>query len=280
MFCENFKAHALSSTEKKFIRLRCKKWDCDYCASLNRFLWRRHMRAVVDAYGVEGWSLVTVTARGRSHRHGTTLEDIIRNWDKLMKRLKRAWGSFEYMRVYEKHASKSDKQGKQEKPRFHGHMLVRFTPCDKDDVDAYQTYGFARADGTWAKAKRYRGIAHRQLKKACFGVGLGYIVDFSPITVVGTENNEHAINLVVFYITKYLTKNLSGLPKGTRRIQTSRAIGRPRGGGDGGDYKLKYYLSIEDIAQLGAIEDASRGHSVTFDDFFDSDTYPPDSIDY
>jgi len=238
------------------------------------------LRSVVSAYGVEGWSLVTVTARGRSHRHGTTLEDIIKNWDKLLKRLKRAWGNFEYMRVYEKHASKNDKHGKPQKPRFHGHMLIRFTPPDKELASAYQTYGYALKDGTWAKGKRYRGIAHRQLKNACFGSGLGYIVDLSPITVKGTENDEHAINLVVFYITKYLTKNLSGLPKGTRRIQTSRAIGRPKSGGDGGDYKIKYYLSIDDIARFGVIEDASRGHSVSFDDFHESDIYPPDSIEY
>lgn len=266
LFCQNFQAHAFSPSNKTFIRLRCKKWDCSFCGGLNRYIWRKHLRAYVSVVGFENWSLVTVTARSKAHKHHTTMQSIIGSWDKLLKRLKRSWGSFDYVRVYERHES----------GEFHAHMLVRYYPDDVAESGAWRTYGYKDKQGFWRVGKRYRGKAHGALKRASFGVGLGYICDFSPVLVESTEDKEHAINRVVFYITKYMTKTLDNLPKGTRRIQTSRAIGSPKGEGDGTqDYSVKFYLSIDDVAEHGTIVDLTRKHDVSFDDFLEHATYPP-----
>ena len=271
LFCHNFEAHALNAESKKLIRLRCKKWDCEYCARFNAYLWRKCLREYIANSGHEDWSLVTITARGRAHRNSTTLEAIIKNWDRLHKRLVRLWGKYPYVRVYERHATGES----------HAHMLVKYMPSDARNGKVYQSIGRRCKDGTIAPARRYRGIAHKQLKSASFGSGLGFICDFSPVLMDNIENSEHAVNRVVAYITKYLLKGLgSGLPKGTRRIQTSRDIGTPNAKKAGGNYNLRYYLSIHDIAELGEIEDLSRKKVVNFDDFLESDIYPPETIEY
>jgi len=271
MFCQNFQAHALDINAKKLFRLRCKQWDCAYCAKFNNWIWRRHLREYVNAVGYEGWSLLTITARGKAHRNSSTLEAIVKNWDRLMKRLTYSWGKKPYVRVLEMHKS----------GEFHAHLLIRYMPPDASDGKKYRTYGKKNQHGEIVKARRYRGIAHIQLKSHAFGVGLGFICDFSPILMTETEDDSHRVNRVVAYITKYLTKGFSaGLPKYTRRIQTSREIGSPKGDKNGSRLDLVYYLSIHDIGNFGAIEDVSRSHMVTFDDFLESDTYPPDSIEY
>ena len=246
-------------------------WDCSYCAKYNAYLWRKCLREHIARCGYDGWALVTITARGRAHRNSTTLETIIKNWDRLMKRLFRVWGKKPYMRVYERHIT----------GEFHAHMLIRHLPEDANDAKAYQRIGKKGKDGEIVATKRYRGIAHKQLKRAAFGSGLGFICDFSPVLMDGVKDEAHAANRVVAYITKYLVKGFGGgLPKGTRRIQTSRDIGTPNSGKAGGDYHMIYYLSIADIAIQGAIEDVSRKKVVTFDDFLEHDVYPPENIEY
>ena len=271
MFCQNFQAHAIDLKAKKLFRLRCKQWDCPQCAKINNWIWRKHLRAYVSAVGYDNWSLITITARGKAHKNASTLEAIIKNWDRLLKRLRYVWGKFPYVRVYEKHKS----------GEFHAHMLVRYMPPDSSDERKYRTYGKKNQHGEIVKLRRYRGIAHTQLKRSAFGVGLGFICDFSPILMNNTEDDNHRVNRIVSYITKYLTKGFSdGLPKHTRRIQTSREIGSPKGDKSGSVLDLVYYLGITDIALHGEIEDVSRGHFVSFDDFWESDTYPPDTIEY
>ena len=258
MFCQEFKGHALSRSAALFIRLRCKQWNCEYCAKVNAHTWRKHLSAYVAQSRGDGWSLITITARSRAHRHGTTLEAIIKHWNRLMMRLKNDWGKFQYVRVYEKHASGN----------FHAHMLVKYVPSDAADKAVY-------------KSNRYRGVAHRQLKRHAFAVGLGYICDFSPILITNTENEEHAVNRVVSYVTKYLVKGFThGLPKHTRRIQASRAIGSPHPDGVIDDFKLVYYLGIGDVAEIGVIRDTARKHDVTFDDFLEHHVYPPEDAEY
>lgn len=270
MFCPNLKQHVVNFETKKLIRLRCKSWDCAYCAKFNNFLWRKHLRQYVRDVGYDNWSLLTITARGKAHRNGSTLEAIVKNWDRLMKRLRYLWGKKPYVRVLEMHKS----------GEFHAHLLIMYMPDDANDEKKYHAYGKKNQRGEIVKARRYRGIAHKQLKRAAFGSGLGFICDFSPILMTETEDDYHRVNRVVAYITKYLTKGFSeGLPKYTRRIQTSRDIGSPNFKSRGG-YHLINYLYIDDIATHGAIEDVSRKHLVTFGDFLETDFYPPLDVEY
>lgn len=261
MFCQKLRMHALSVDRSILVRLRCKQWGCDYCTQVNKKMWQVHLKKKLPQLGTS-WSMVTVTARSKAHRFGTTLEAIIANWDKLMKRLKRIWGNFEYVRVYERHKSKE----------FHAHMLVSFFPEDGNELTKYKLI---------KGKKRYRGTAHKQLKYASFEVGLGFIVDFSPIRHDGIEDTLHRVNRTVAYITKYMTKDLQDMPHGTRRVQTSRKIGSVKQESNNDDVWIpRHFIYEKDIEDLGKIEDVSRKHLVTFDDFHDRETYPQDNENY
>jgi len=261
VFCQKLRLHALSVDRSLLVRLRCKMWGCSYCTSINRKMWQVHLKKKLPPLG-NAWSMVTVTARAKNHRFGTTLEVIIANWDKLLKRLKRAWGNFQYVRVYERHKS----------GEFHAHMLISFLPNDSHDDNVYR---FVRG------SRRYRGHAHKTLKFASWGAGLGFIVDFSPILHTGIDDKNHQLNRVVSYVTKYMTKNLQDMPLGTRRVQTSRLIGSVKTESDNQDTWLaRHFIYEGDIEVLGKIEDVSRKYTVTFDDFDKKEVYPTDDENY
>lgn len=257
MFCQKFKQHAINRDRGMLIRLRCKQWSCDYCAEINCYKWRIAMKERITITGAGGWSLLTITARGRAHKHGITLDNLMKNGDKLFKRLRRAWGNFDYVRVYEKHKSGA----------FHMHILARVSPSDIDDAGAWQTYGKRLDDGTIVKGKRYRGAGHRTLKKASFGVGLGYICDFSPIDVSKADDDNHAVNLVIHYITKYLTKALQALfPKGVRRVICSSKfkLNKPDVN-DAGAWQMISQIPYTDILILGTVRDIARKRIITIE---------------
>lgn len=260
-FCQKLRLHALSVDRSLLVRLRCKMWGCPYCTSINRKMWQIHLKKKLPPLG-NAWSMVTVTARAKNHRFGTTLEVVIANWDKLLKRLKRAWGNFQYVRVYERHKS----------GEFHAHMLISYLP---DDCENEAKYKIIRGK------RRYRGEAHKTLKFASWGVGLGFIVDFSPILHAGINDVNHQLNRVVSYVTKYMTKSLQDMPLGTRRVQTSRLIGSVKTESNNDDVWLaRHFIYEGDITILGKIEDVSRKHVVSYDDFLEHDVYPLDNDNY
>lgn len=250
MYCQQFKQHAFNPSRRMLVRLRCKKWDCDYCAQINAYKWRMAIKNRIAEVGVDGWALMTVTARGRAHRHATTLTAIMASGDRFFKRLRRAFGNFDYVRVYEKHASGA----------FHMHILARISPADIAEARVWKTFGKKQKDGTIAKRRRYRGVGHIALKKAAFGVGLGYICDFSPIAVTDADDDNHAVNTVVYYITKYLTKSLQAdFAKGTRRVQASQKfkVDAVRISDDS-VWKLVKQVYYTDVLELGDVRDLSR----------------------
>jgi hypothetical protein len=205
--------------------------------------------------------MVTVTARAKNHRFGTTLEAIIANWDKLLKRLKRQWGEFQYVRVYERHKS----------GEFHAHMLVSYYPSDSELKTSYRAI---------KGIERYRGSAHKELKRHSWESGLGFIVDFSPIRHGDIEDYKHKTNRIVAYVTKYMTKGLGDLPHGTRRVQTSRLIGTNKDMENNDVWILRHFIYETDIDDMGKILDVSRKYDVTYDDFERAPVYPIDNDQY
>jgi len=250
MYCQFFKQHALNKERLMLVRLRCKKWDCPYCAQINAYKWRMAIKARIESVGFDGWALLTVTARGKAHRHGTTLQKIMASGDRFFKRLRRAFGNFDYVRVYERHKSGN----------FHMHILARISPDDIADMRVWRSYGRTNDDGVIIKETRYRGMAHILLKKAAFGVGLGYICDFSPIILSGIDDENHAINTVVYYVTKYLTKDIQGnFPKGTRRVQASKNFKFNKVNvNDEGRWEKVLQVYYTDVLKLGDIRDLTR----------------------
>ena len=255
MFCPKFKKHAFNAERRMLVRLRCKMWDCDFCAKINAYKWRLAIKARIEEVGASGWSFATVTARGRAHRHGTTLIALTQSGDRFFKRLRRAFGNFDYLRVFEHDA----------KGAVHMHILMRVSPKDIDDMTKWFTYGQRQKDGTIIKKKRYRGIGHILLKRAAFGVGLGYICDFSPINVANCDDDNHAMNTVIFYITKYLTKSMqANFGKGTRRVQASQKFKVNKiDVNDAGTWKLIVQVYYTDVLELGDIRDLSRQRLIT-----------------
>lgn len=262
-FCENFKGIAVSDNESALLvaRLRCKQWDCEYCASKNRQIWRAHLLDYAVNNPAE-WSFLTVTATSEAHKSGTTLEQICANWDKLMKRLKRAWGKFEYVRVYERHKS----------GEFHAHMLINILPEDCWSGRVWKTV--KRGD-----RPRYFGTHYKTLKEACEDCDMGFMVDYTPL-IDRREKRAFLPHHAVGYVTKYMTKSVGGgMPKGTRRIQTSRAISAPADT-PVNEWRIKSGIYLDDVLKHSVVYDVSTKYTVTTDDFLDGlYIYPADLTD-
>lgn len=261
-YCPSFKGLALSTNtdEKLLARLRCKQWSCPYCGEKNRSIWKAHLLSVLPELSRE-WSFLTLTCMPSVHRKKKTLEFIIGNFDKLMKRLKRLWGSFHYVRVYEKHQS----------GQFHAHLLISGIPEDALEKTAW---GLKKG----RKNKVYKGVRYSQYKKALTGLGFGFMCDYTPI-IDFAKMSPVPPHVAVGYVTKYLTKNMDNLPKGTRRIQASQGIGFPRSLDDekGLEWVIRGGVYERDIDAHGIILDISTGHEISYDDFLYEDAIYPRS---
>jgi hypothetical protein len=251
IYCPNFKGLSLTvNTDKKLLaRLRCKQWKCEYCGEKNRKIWQAHLLSVLPEIS-EKWSFLTITCMPSYHRKNLTLEFIIKNFDRLMKRLKRQWGEFQYVRIYECH-----KSGK-----FHAHLLISYQPSDSLEKLVWR--------GIKPRKNRvYRGADYKIFKAHLVACGFGYQCDLTPI-INFEEMMPVAPHVAVGYVTKYLTKNMDNLPKGTRRIQTSRRIGYPKvENEDDLVWQMRSAIYEEDVARYGSILDLTTGNLITFDDF-------------
>jgi len=193
-------------------RLRCKSWQCAYCAKANRKAWGKHLRAVLPRIS-DNWWFVTVTAHEHTRTAETSLHNIRSNIDRLMKRIKRVWKNVEYVRVYEKH----------KKGAFHAHFVVSglSTRVQKHTTPQGIVY--------WRETLSPKGVGNLSVRtwtrRTCRSLGMGYMVDVQAL-----EGTAKAIG----YIIKYLTKASQDFTtRFLRRIQTSRKIGSPRERGDG-----------------------------------------------
>lgn len=210
-YCSNYSAiaYADDGDTRKITRLRCKQWSCEYCAIKERDIWRA---AIIDSVNRIGgkWSFLTLTLADYVHnlpsrfdRLAKSIEVIRSSWDKLVKRMKRKYGAFEYVRVIESH-----KDG-----TLHIHLLASFHHPNIKVVEQpdKKPYGYTR----W-------------LKKHVPACGFGYIMDVQNLGETVGEGDWHA-GQVAGYVTKYMTKDLEDFDdvrrkSRFRKIQTSRGI--------------------------------------------------------
>jgi len=184
-------------------RLRCKSWQCDYCASKNRELWRSHLKKRIGRLGGEWW-FVTVTAAEWNQTASKSLASLRHGLDLLFKRIRRIWGKIEYVRVYELHKTGA----------YHAHIIV----CGLSSRVAYRKARSGR--------KSYIPVAVRGeqtwslktwFKKSARSLKMGYMVDVQAV---------NGIQKVVNYVCKYITKGGQDFDEPfLRRIQTSSGIG-------------------------------------------------------
>lgn len=186
-----------------FSRLRCKSWQCAYCAKANRDLWRSHLKKRIGRLGGEWW-FITVTAAEWYREQSKSLANLRQGLDRLFKRIRRVWGKIEYVRVYEVHKTGA----------FHAHIIM-------SGLSRRVAYRRSRSGQKCFNPATERGMETWSLstwfKKACRAAKMGYMVDVQEV---------HGVQKVVNYVCKYITKETQAFEeRGLRRIQTSQGIG-------------------------------------------------------
>lgn len=233
------------------IRLRCKQWSCEYCAKANQSMWRNHLLKTMTPLS-DHWTMLTVTCIGEDHRNMVTLKRLMGNFDRLMKRLKRDYGRFEYVRVYEQHKS----------GEFHMHILCGFQVQTCISDYCYDEQGRIKYVG-----ETYQGMLSNVTE-----CDLGKIFDCKPI--IDETGNAQSSVYAVRYISKYLTKSVGAtMPKGTRRIQTSHKIGSPKITSNL-NWTMKSGVYTDDIESSNWYDMNKQGAKITYDDFTESFIYP------
>lgn len=254
-YCDNFNGVMISYDKSKnttFLSVsRCKSWYCEYCAVKNKRRWRA---VIIDAINRSGkkWSWFTLTAKGNSHKapnsNKCTLDNLANNWDRFVKRLRRRYGSFSYVRVYEKHNSGN----------YHLHCLCSFW---FDDIKT-------RRKGT---DKEYNDSP--ELRKIATDCGYGYMTHADNIDGHG--------GYVAGYITKYMTKMENEQREDfgrVRRIQTSRDI-KYKSVNTELEWRHMDAFYLDDMSkELGLgheVWNLNENRHMSFDDFESTNIYPP-----
>lgn len=262
--CQNFQGVAVAEVQDKYkvAQLRCKQWHCPYCAKKNAEQWRA---SLID-YMVKNpsqWCFITITLPSWIHKLGFR-EDRVRkgnefvrkNWDKLMKRIRRWLGKIQYIRVVESHLSGVP----------HIHLLI---DCWIDEA-----YTVEREDGS---KYGYSETLEKHLKACEFG----YVHDVRNLETEITSGGKFHAGSVATYVTKYITKDLADFDEWrkkyrVRKIQTSRRIKRVNL--DSNDtWERRLSLSIEDVARNDKpYHDVTTGLLITLASFRGHIIYPPE----
>jgi hypothetical protein len=262
-YCKRFNAYLIGvphdrNSDAIMTMARCKQWDCGYCAKRNRSQWH----AVVLKYMTAGaasqtWVFYTITARGENRGYIRSMRTVQQGFAKLIKRMSRMkvgqGGKLSYVRVYEKHADGS----------IHIHMIANLVPDDLKPLKIVKIKDVARKVGKGS----------RTLCNAAVSCGLGNIFQCERV-------NTDDAGLLTGYITKYMTKGAHQMPKGVRRIQTSRDIKFKTA--PSGDYQwaitktftfrdFTFYRLVVNVL----ITDLNSMKKIHYNDFDDNDNYKP-----
>lgn len=270
-YCPNYSVplHTYDNqeTEALVYRARCKMWSCGYCANINRRVWLARIMLEVGKDEIKEWTFFTFTLRGKDHKSSQHSLSVWRStWDKLMKRLKREYGPFSYVRVFETHKSGA----------FHVHMMASTSVPDVElrvrELDSSEYWHSEKVKG------------HLDALK------LGYIHDCKPIVEDGRVDSSKSA-LIASYVGKYLTKEIqSDVRKSlklakmgrVRMIQASHKFAQvPTNETDrvwvAGP--LKFNEAIEVWHNGNDVVDVDRKLTITADDYYDYEHYPNRIVD-
>lgn len=202
------------------------------------------------------WSFWTITLPSWIHKLETeekrtvaSLQKIRDSWDKFMKWMKRQYGKFEYVRVFETHESGV----------LHVHFLASFHVPPED---------FRIAN----KGKKNQYGYSSETKKVTVGYGLGKMHSVENLPIGDFART-------VGYVTKYMTKEDDFVTKylskmRVRRIQTSRKIGAVPKGKSEYEWVLTPSVHIYEIKDGLEVFDLNRGKIIKEDDFEGEHHYP------
>jgi len=273
--CENFRAFLYApdtgNGDGLLARARCKKWSCAYCAGQNRKQWRYRIGYAAEALEIECWSFITITAHSEQ-RGLASLKNLRVHWDVLLKRMRREYGKFPYIRVFEKHEDGS----------YHVHALLGFHFPATDLKTRKSKNGNETSYSTLIDDYVRRKPKPRQ---KTVKVGKRVLAALPRGATHGLGWYHHAENLIhaygaAKYVTKYMTKGDDKMENGLRRIQASQGFPKPPR--DAAQYEWRVYsgFSEEDAWQhwsVGAdVVDVSRKRVLTPDDFENGTLWPPE----
>lgn len=254
LFCPNFQLVVWKFAPGEpaiMVRLRCKSWQCEYCAKKNRELWRSHLKKRIGRIGGSWW-FITLTAHEFTRTPGSSLSNLRTNLDRLFKRIRRVWKRIDYVRVYEAHQTGA----------FHAHLVVQglsaraVRQVAKNGQEYFRPTDEPGGKNNWGVRTWFRRNARQ--------IGLGYMVDVQPVATIPQ---------VVNYVTKYMTKEAQNFNvKHLRRIQASERIGaaNPRAQGGWQVGPVVYGGAV----QWQAIRDADMKITIPAEYWKDHVTYP------
>lgn len=199
--CKNFNGLAISEDDKtyKVAQIGCGQWSCEYCAQKLTSMWRaRIINAINELGGL--WTWFTITAHSKTRGGYASITNLRNAWEKLVKRMKRKFGKFAYVRVFEQHKDGS----------FHIHAIASFHFGDiKTRVSKAGT-----KNETKTTYSSWLASTAKELK-----IGLYTHAD-------DIDDTKHA-GYVSSYVTKYMTKMSGDFIKfigRVRRIQASQNL--------------------------------------------------------
>jgi len=170
--------------------LYCGKWDCQHCRKINAGEWSRIGRFGVH-YGQAGRVQIVFWTLTLGSKYKSTRDGYLalpKLWDAFRKAIQRAQGRFDYLAVVE------EQPKKRKMPHFH-------------------VLAFARIPAGYSARKDPR----KWIKD--FGVRMGF----------GHQCTEKVVDSdrAAIYLSKYLSKDGQGMPKGFRRVRCSRSWPKP-----------------------------------------------------
>lgn len=256
----------LPNTDRKLLsHLRCKQWDCPYCAKKNKSIWRKAIYEFLKCNPDKFWSFHTFTIKfrkdyNREQRLLQSINQIKRRWEALLKRLKRRYGKFSYVRVLEMH----------EHGGLHIHLLASFR-IPENDLGKYKR----KSDGKIVQYVRWlkKSDAESGNKSVLVSLGFGYIT--SSENAFGNEAQ------VTSYITKYLTKEDERLierlkDNRIRVVQTSRDIKSPMNETSEYSWDVRKAITCHDYLLTAVITDVNEKKDITINDLEDYGGVYPD----
>lgn len=261
-YCKNFQGIVVSDithNKHKFARVRCKMWQCPYCWRENQRQWQAVLFEQLPAISAV-WSFHTITLPSDVHEARQTAARIRSNWEKMIKRMKRFFGKFSYVRVLEQHQSGN----------WHIHMIASFHVTDGDIRHVFDKDG------------KFKYSYSKQMKEHILPeTGFGYICSVSNL-VSSADSDESNARKAIGYVTKYMTKRDSEFESAAksekiRIIQTTRDIKfKPKKTDEA--WYLKSGVYITEVLSGDVWVDLNRGGEiVTPEHFEDSYMYPDDA---
>lgn len=253
--CPKFSGLAYSEDDKnyKIAQIGCGQWNCEYCAQKLSSKWRaKIINGINELGGV--WTWFTLTAHSKKRGGYASITNLRNAWDTLIKRMKRRFGKFAYVRVFEQHKDGS----------FHIHAIANFHFLDiKIRV--------SRKDKSETKYSVW-------LQKNAKDLKLGLYTHADDIA-----DDKHA-GYVASYTTKYMTKMSGDFIKflgRVRRIQASQNWPKlPKGD----KWHFRQDLSVDAAMAISAenktILDVSTGEIIDAK-YYSDDVYfyPPSAND-